>query len=209
MTTRSNCKCSITGLTLEPDVITCIGGLVYHTDLLRAFVQKTGVLPNGEAPDAETLAAMGPGPVYFMPGGPPDASLQQVEFLHEQWHDLIISCQNSEHNLVHMFCKAKVIIGWLILTDTRSALELMTSGLHILETMEASGTSNIISDTLNVLLTSTLASVILGSSAARMLSDLDEHRIAGPPASTRTLDNAVLRYALAGLSDQLLSLLPE
>lgn len=209
MTTRSNCKCSITGLTLEPDVITCVGGLVYHTDLLRAYVQKTGKLPNGAEPDAETVAALGPGPVYYMPGGPPDDALHPVEFLHEQWHAMIIACQNSENDLVHVFCKAKVIIGWLLLEDSRSALELMTSALHILETMEAAGTSNMISDTLNVLLTSTLASVILGANVSRMLFDLDEHRIAGPPASTRTLDNAVLRYALAGLSDQLLSLLPE
>ena len=225
----------MTGITLEPDDVIVLDSYTYHRQLLSDYIEQVGLMPlpppaEHPSPPAPTAVLSG-GVGTSHPAGaagasgpsdgkckPPSSTvletlgiscptepITKLVFLHNQWGSIMNNI-NSD-NPSEVFHLAKVVAAWLIIEDPRHALELFASSLNILEALEGSGNNTETSDCLHILVSSTLSMIITHASIARIIYDIDEHRIAGPP-QTRTMDNAILRYALGGLSDQLLSFLP-
>jgi hypothetical protein len=195
---------------LEPDDVILVDAHTYHREILKAYIEQVGVMPLANAAADEATQATGlyePSEdlLQVLDATRPTEAISKLQFLHNQWTTLMGRVTTASAS--ELFHVAKVVISWLILEDPRHALELFASSLNILEAMDGSGNNTEASDCLHVLVASVLSMIITHASVARIINDIDDHRLAGP-IHNRTIDNAVLRYALGGLSDQLLSLLP-
>jgi hypothetical protein len=175
----------------------------YHKEILKCYVQQVGLLPGTDAPTLtdELVESLGVTKAQV--------AISNIMFLHNIWADIMGQLGNDDVDTRNLYAMAKVVICWLLLENPRHTLEVLASSLTILEAAEGSGTSTEASETIHILVSLVLGMLITNSSTARIIADIDEHRGAIVGTGTgRVVDSTIIRYALGGLSDQLLSLLP-
>lgn len=187
MSTRSACKCTLTGLSLCPDTIEIVANVGnFHRPLWRLWTEKYHTMMHDDSPVDDTNNI-----IIFNTLHGESLTSRQIQFAADTLDNIVHNCVNHELNESWAntdFLSAKILVGWLLILNPRIALEVCVRNIFALESNPVQDNST--GDILHTMFTTALTSMLVNISLNRMLTELDDIRInMNGPLSYRSLLN--------------------
>lgn len=198
-TTRSSYKCCISNITLTTTESFLVDTRVIHKRLFTMWsLQHPGLLPDGsvyqtvtdhDGTEVRSQRAEVQTPVGLQ---------EKIRFVEEEFITLLAeivclpttsgSFSSSHTNTLYTYFK--VISAWLLVLDTRSAMEYLSKAADTLNQMELS----VDLEPFIMLINSTLTAILNLPNASAVVADIDEQKF-----QFATID--VIRYAVVASND--------
>lgn len=204
ITTRSQAKCCLTGISLSPDYsITILDtAKIMHRTLLREWLTLVcmPLLPDGslltEAQISDITANLGS--ITFSES----ADIAQVRSLHLRFLDkhlsttsilTVIMSENVDGNMDYIKC----LVAWSLQIDARKCLEFLINVVALCDDTIDEPSVHLTADSLRVMAAHTVSNIMNAMPSSHIVAALDEHRSFATHLTA--LDHAIVHYAMTGI----------